>query len=75
MSLIFTRKTFVECPGCAAKGGSPVLCAECLERRELWYLVESLRNMVFVNPTIHKMVEFCKYCSSTPALDCPEHGR
>lgn len=31
----FIRPEFVECPTCAAKPGTPTLCPECLERREL----------------------------------------
>ena len=34
----FIRPEFVECPSCRAKPGSPPLCAECLERRELFGL-------------------------------------
>jgi hypothetical protein len=32
----FIRPEFVECPSCRAKPGSPPLCADCLERRELF---------------------------------------
>ena len=45
MSLQFTRQgAFVECPSCAAKPGSPQLCRECLERRELHGVVERFRE-------------------------------
>lgn len=27
---------FCECPECAAKSGSPLLCEDCLKRREAW---------------------------------------
>lgn len=27
---------FKECDSCAAKPGTPILCAECLARREIW---------------------------------------
>ena len=36
----FIRESFIECPNCRARPGSPTLCTECLERRELWYLAE-----------------------------------
>ncbi|GEL75461.1 hypothetical protein MVI01_72450 [Myxococcus virescens] len=32
----YIRAEFRECPACAAKPGSPALCPECLERRELF---------------------------------------
>lgn len=44
MSLSFTRSEFVECPTCQAKPGSPELCRECLERRELWWVVDEIRK-------------------------------
>jgi hypothetical protein len=30
------RDEFIECPTCYAKPGSPTLCVECIERRELF---------------------------------------
>jgi hypothetical protein len=36
----YIRDRFIECPTCRAKPGGPALCAECLERRELWYLAQ-----------------------------------
>jgi hypothetical protein len=44
VSLANVRPEFVECPTCLAKPGSPALCRECLERRELYGVVEKLRN-------------------------------
>lgn len=35
---------FVECDECHAKPGSPVLCAECLERRAVWSTREADRK-------------------------------
>ena len=36
----FIRADFKECDTCRSKPGSPTLCADCLERRELWFLAE-----------------------------------
>ena len=47
MSLSNVRPEFVECSTCRAKPGSPALCRECLERRELYSVVEDLRNGEF----------------------------
>lgn len=32
----YIRQSFIECPACRVKPGSPDLCVECLERRELF---------------------------------------
>lgn len=78
MSLQFTRATFVLCPSCAAKPGSPSLCAECLERRELWGVVDRIRSepaehgVILVKP---RWVKLCRICLGVPRADCPEHGR
>ena len=60
-TLCFVRTEFHECPVCSAKPGSPDLCRECLERRELYSLLRP------------KMI--CKVCNGTPDMECPEHGR
>lgn len=44
MSLANVRPEFVECPSCNAKPGSPELCRECVERRELYSVLEELRR-------------------------------
>ena len=76
MSLQFTRPTFIECPTCRAKPGTPQLCRECLERRELHCVVEQIRGHTpFFSWTIARLVQICSYCDGTPNPDCPEHGR
>lgn len=70
MSLQFTTLEFKECPGCAAKSGSPALCKECLERRELIDAVVYARR---VGSTVKLVV--CKRCKGSPNPECPEHGR
>lgn len=40
ISHTFIRGSFVECPTCRVKPGSPTLCWECLERREMYSLLE-----------------------------------
>lgn len=78
VSLSCVRPTFVECPTCAAKCGSPTLCRECLERRELHRLVERIRRMprvVSMNRRVIAMVKLCPTCMGTPNANCPEHGR
>lgn len=47
MSLSHVRPDFVECPVCIEKPGSPALCRECLERRELYGLLDDLRAAQF----------------------------
>ena len=82
MSLQFTRSEFIECPTCRAKGGSPALCRECLERRELHGVVSRLRNPpsrlsdIFgkIFP-LQEMVSICGHCNGTPNMNCPTHGR
>lgn len=73
MSLQFTCSKFVECPTCAAKPGSPALCRECLERRELHGVVSQLRRL-FVGE-IARLVAVCQTCNGTPNPHCKEHGR
>lgn len=74
MSLCFVREDFVECPTCAAKPGMPALCRECLERRELWYFVESLRKRSVVFG-LGDSADICPTCRGTPDPECKEHGR
>lgn len=76
MSLIFTRREFIECPACKAKPGSPALCVECLERRELYEVVESIRDTRVMSSKLADAVSFCKHCKDgNPDLYCPKHGR
>lgn len=72
MSLQYVAPQFIECPSCAAKPGSPTLCRECLERRELWHLVDRMRRSG--RPEFKSAVQICAYCSGSPRRDCPEHG-
>jgi hypothetical protein len=60
-TLCFVRPEFHECPICITKPGSPTLCRECLERRELYSLLTS------------KML--CPVCMGILKANCPEHGR
>lgn len=76
MSLQFTRPEFHLCPSCAAKPGSPNLCVECLERRELWQLAYDLRDgRIAMIASARVMAKICLYCSGAPNPECPEHGR
>jgi hypothetical protein len=75
MSLQYTREKFVECPTCAAKPGSPPLCRECLERRELWEVAERLRRSHGLRTYIRDLVKLCLFCNGSPNPECPEHGR
>lgn len=70
MSLQYTRLEFEECPACAEKPGSPELCAQCLERRELiGAVVEAKRTGS--TAALH----VCRHCNGAPKVDCPRHGR
>ncbi len=69
MSLCFTRPDFFLCSTCAGKPGSPVLCIECLERRELWSLAERFRKKG------KKSAQICPSCKGYPHPECKEHGR
>lgn len=72
MSLQYVRYEFVLCPTCAAKPGSPALCRECLERRELrWMHARILSGDVLKAAD----VRICERCAGTPHPECPEHGR
>lgn len=77
MSLVYTRRTFVECDSCRAKPGSPALCRECLERREMYSVLEYIRNgNFFLNKRVKLLIKFCEHCKDGMAdLYCPEHGR
>lgn len=74
MSLQFTRPEFVECPTCRAKPGTPALCRECLERRELYGVLRRLQDW-YPNQLLHPFIMVCKNCNGTPNPDCLEHGR
>ena len=37
---VFKKAKFVECAACRAKTGSPTLCSECLERREMYEFID-----------------------------------
>lgn len=75
MSLQYVRLEFVSCAACAAKPGSPVLCHECLERRELYGLAERARHNRGVPKEVRDEARICWRCSGNPNPDCPEHGR
>ncbi len=60
-TLAHVRPKFVECPTCVAKPGSPTLCRECLERRELYSLLSGKH--------------VCRVCQGVPDPECSEHGR
>lgn len=76
MSLQYTRREFKECPSCAAKPGSPTLCRDCLERRELWEVVDRLRRSSGLRTYTRDLVKFCSVCEGgRPHTGCPEHGR
>ena len=73
MSLQFSTLEFRECPTCAAKPGSPSLCKECLERRELIDAILEAKRTGFAA----RFTQFnvCKRCNGVPNPECPEHGR
>jgi hypothetical protein len=77
MSLCFVREQFIECPTCRAKPGSPALCPECLERRELWYLLDTLRRLppMTLPDATRRVISICPTCRGTPDPECKEHGR
>lgn len=75
MSLCFVREEFVECDECRAKPGSPALCRECLERRELLMVVAELRKMFIVPLSVQEKIRLCMSCRGTPNPECAEHGR
>lgn len=71
MTLQFTRAEFIACPSCAAKPGSPELCRECLERRELHSLVTRFR----VAGVPFSEFRICPTCDGWPKMEYKEHGR
>ena len=77
MTLQWTRREFEECKTCAAKGGSPALCHECLERRELYGVLEQLRRFpgLMLLPGVAKLITVCPTCDGEPDPECKEHGR
>lgn len=91
MTLCFTRPEFITCPTCGAKPGSPQLCRECLERRELLGVVAELRrnNLGLIDrvlcsvwpPTgyhrtlVSDLLRICPTCDGWPKIECKEHGR
>lgn len=83
MSLQFTRPAFIACPTCTAKPGTPLLCPECLERRELHGLVTVVLPRLYITEggkgvlafRILAAIQICKVCNGRPNFDCPEHGR
>lgn len=77
MSLAYVRPEFVECPSCRVKPGSPVLCRECLERRELLSVLDDLRRMptLLLIPKVQCIITLCRTCKGTPDPECKEHGR
>lgn len=75
MSLSHVRPEFVECPTCEAKPGSPELCRECLERRELYEVVADLRRSPALHASLQNKVVICSTCKGTPNPECKEHGR
>lgn len=77
MTLQYTRTSFVECPVCRAKPGSPPLCAECLERRELHWLRGRIEQIAseMIDRELCGLVTICQTCNGTPDPKCKEHGR
>lgn len=77
VSLCHTREEFVECDTCRAKPGSPSLCRECLERRELFFILDRLRKYpgLMLLPGMAKLITVCPTCKGTPNMNCKEHGR
>ena len=75
MSLGFVRPEFVLCPRCAAKPGSPELCRECLERRELHDLTRRIHQSPGLPEFTRRAAGICVFCVGTPHPECPEHGR
>lgn len=75
MSLQFVREKFKECAVCAAMPGSPALCRECLERRELMAMRERLERSHGLRKYIRELVTICKSCNGYPNPECKEHGR
>ncbi len=80
MSLSYlVRPKFVPCPSCAVKPGSPDLCRECLERRELYGAVEKVRAILGALPAsartyaAYEATTICVYCGTSP-IECQEHG-
>jgi hypothetical protein len=77
-TLKWVRHEFKECASCAAKSGSPVLCHECLERRELYGLLEELRRLPerqVLMSGFRTMLTVCPDCGGEPNPYCKEHGR
>lgn len=76
MTLQYVREQFKECPACEAKPGSPSLCHECLERREMYGLLTFARKSLYSGllPTYHSFIP-CPTCNGNPNPKCEEHGR
>ena len=77
MSLAHVRPEFVECAVCIAKPGSPELCRECLERRELFGVLEELRRTptLLLLPKVQRIITICPECKGERNPECKEHGR
>jgi hypothetical protein len=77
VTLCHTRTEFIECPTCIAKPGSPTLCRECLERRELFSVIERLRKFpgLMLLPGVSNLLRVCPTCKGEPNMHCKEHGR
>lgn len=74
MSLQFVFPEFLECPPCLAKPGSPSLCSECLERRELHGVLKMMR-LITLPKFAAQAISICKTCTGIPKPHCKEHGR
>lgn len=67
---------FIECESCGSKPGAPALCHPCLERRELYSVVERLRKNTLLDRVLLKnLVTVCPTCNGAPKQSCLEHGR
>ncbi len=77
LTLCNTREEFVECDTCRAKPGSPALCRECVERRELFMVVDQLRKYpgLMLLPGVAKLITVCSTCKGVRNMHCKEHGR
>jgi hypothetical protein len=77
MTLQYVRPKFEECAVCKAKPWAATLCHECLERRELYGMLERVRSLAndHNDVPILREVILCKVCQGEPRPECPEHGR
>lgn len=57
---------FEECPACRAKPGSPLLCAQCLERRDLYEERDKLRARIATSR--RRGEKLCKFCGQVPPI-------